>query len=706
MGPNIAPPPGVMNDAELRQRAEAMAQEQAVASREQAAIRSPEAVDRLLHELRVHQIELELQNEELRRAQSELEVVRARYFDLYDLAPVGYITVSSQGLILEANLAAAKMLGTTRGALKGKPIHQRILKEDQDSFYLERKRLLETDNLQRVWELRMVREGGESFWVRLEASTEREPDGTQALRVVMSDINDRKRANDELRKLSRAVEQSPTVIVITDRAGNIEYANPQFERVTGYTRAEAVGRNPRILKSGSMPAETYADLWNVISKGGEWHGELCNRRKNGELFWESAAISGLKNDAGEVTHYVAVKTDITGRRRAEAERAELEAQLQQAQRMESVGRLAGGVAHDFNNMLGVILAHAELAMEAVDPKAQVHDDLEEIRKAATRSADLTRQLLAFARRQTVAPRVFDLNETVASMLKMLRRLIGENIELQWVPGAELWPVRLDPSQLDQILANLCVNAGDAIGTVGQVTIASENVTLDRHYCAARPGLEPGEYVQIVVSDDGSGMDAETLAHVFEPFFTTKEIGKGTGLGLATVYGIVKQNQGFISVASKLGKGSTITICLPRHVGSADLLDRSNTSHSVRGHETILLVEDEPAVLRVTKRMLEGLGYHVLAAGTPSEAMLWASEKRDIHLVLTDVLMPKMNGRDLVKNLLTVLPNLKPVFMSGYTADVIALHGTLGDGVDFIQKPFSRRDLAAKIREVLDAEPSH
>ena len=397
-----------------------------------------------------------------------------------------------------------------------------------------------------------------------------------------------------------------------------------------------------------------------------------------------------------------VAHDITDRKRAEEEKEKLQAQLLQVQKMESVGRLAGGVAHDFNNMLSVILGHAEMALEKADPSQPLHADLEEIRKAAVRSADLTRQLLAFARKQTVVPRDLDLNETIAGMLKMLRRLIGEGIELTWQPGADLWPIRMDPSQIDQILANLCINARDAISGFGMVGIRTENRVFDEPYCTAHPGFVPGEYVLLTVSDNGCGMEEETLACIFEPFFTTKELGKGTGLGLATVYGIVRQNNGFINVYSEPGRGTTFQVCLPRQAAMPEkLTERGAEGPAAQGHQTILLVEDEPAILSMTRMMLEHLGFTVLAAGSPSEALRLAERHPgQIHLLMTDVIMPEMNGRDLARNLLQLYPGLNRLFMSGYSADVIAPHGVLDEGVHFLQKPFSMQDLAARVREAL------
>jgi PAS domain S-box-containing protein len=429
-------------------------------------------------------------------------------------------------------------------------------------------------------------------------------------------------------------------------------------------------------------------------------------RKDGAIFYADITSSPVTIVGKHCL--VGIFRDITARKKAEEEKAKLQDQLLQSQKMESVGRLAGGVAHDFNNMLGVILGHAEMALEKVDPAQSLHANLQEIRKAAVRSSDLTRQLLAFARKQTVSPKVLDMNGTVSGMLIMLQRLIGEDIHLAWLPGVNLWPIKIDPSQIDQVLANLCVNARDAITGVGKVTIETGNVSFDEAYCADHAGFVPGEYVLLAVSDDGCGMDNGVLSKLFEPFFTTKEVGKGTGLGLATIYGIVKQNNGFINVYSEPDQGTTFRIYLPRHIGKTEQVQTEGLQEPfMRGQEIVLVVEDEPALLDLSKLILEKQGYRVLTAGTPGEAIRLAEEYAgEIHLLITDVVMPEMNGRDLAKKILSLCPNLKRLFMSGYTSNVIAHHGVLDEGVHFIQKPFSRKDLAAKVREALDQEKAN
>ncbi len=435
------------------------------------------------------------------------------------------------------------------------------------------------------------------------------------------------------------------------------------------------------------------------------HETQVQTRAGNTLYYACTASVALRDDEGRPAAVIEISRDITERKQAEEEQEKLRVQLTQAQKMESVGRLAGGVAHDFNNMLGVILGHTEMALEQVDPSQPLHADLTEIRAAAKRSEDLTRQLLAFARKQIITPRVLDLNETVGGMLKMLRRLIGEDIDFAWMPGAEVWPVKVDPSQIDQIFVNLCINVRDAIEGVGKATIETGNATFDEAYCAGHLGFVPGEYVLLAVSDDGRGMDKETQDRLFEPFFTTKEMSNGTGMGLATVYGIVKQNSGFINVYSEPGQGTTLKIYLPRHAAKAtEMQEDCPAEPAKRGYETILLVEDETAILMMVTRMLELLGYTVLAASTPGEAIrLTEAHPGEIRLLLTDVVMPEMNGRDLANNLLSLDPNLKRLFMSGYPAHMIVPHGVLDEGVWFLHKPFTMQDLAAKVRVALDSE---
>jgi PAS domain S-box-containing protein len=453
-------------------------------------------------------------------------------------------------------------------------------------------------------------------------------------------------------------------IAIHDK-GLILECNKGLTEITGYGYDELIGMDGLSLISDDTRDKVIQNIEACYEKP----YEVMGIRKSGELY--PLRLEARNIPYKEKNVRVVEFRDISENKRAEKEKEELEGKLRQAQKMEAVGRLAGGVAHDFNNMLSVIIGHASLALEDVDPSQPIYERLEEIRKAGERSANLTRQLLAFARKQTVSPKVLDLNQTVGSMSNMLERLVGEDIDLLWLPDENLWPVKVDPSQIDQILANLCVNARDAIADVGKVTIETGNVVFDEAYCIEHPGFNPGEYVLMAVSDNGCGMKAEILENIFEPFFTTKGPEKGTGLGLATVYGVVKQNDGFVNVYSEPGQGTTFKTFFPRYKAKADLLSKDEKNIPTElGHETILLVEDEIAILRLTTQMLEKLGYKVVAARTPGEAIHLAQEHTgEIHLLVTDVVMPEMNGRDLAKNILSIYPNLKRLFMSGYTANV-------------------------------------
>lgn len=520
------------------------------------------------------------------------------------------------------------------------------------------------------------------------------------LTAVYLDITDRRQTEEALRFTQFAIDHMADAAFWMTSDGRFFYVNQAACRALGYSHDELVGMTVADIDP-EIPLESRSDHWNELREKRQLVFQTTHRGKDGRIFPVEIHANFIEVDGRE--YNCAFARDITERKRVKEEREKLQVQLNQAQKMESVGRLAGGVAHDFNNMLGAILGSAELGMMKVSPTDPAYETLKDIQKAAQRSVDLTRQLLAFARKQTVAPKVLDLNETLEGMLKMLRRLIGEDIELAWLPGKDLGRVRMDPSQIEQLLANLCVNARDAIHDTGKITVETGAVTFDETDCAAHVGLVPGEYVRLTVSDTGCGMNAETLSHLFEPFFTTKEVGKGTGLGLATVYGIVKQNKGFTNVYSEPGQGTTFKIYLPRYATETGRTAKMDANQpAVRGHETILLVEDEPMILDITKTMLERQGYTVQAAATPGEAIRLAREHAgEIHLLMTDVIMPEMNGRDLAKNLLSLYPNLKRLFMSGYTADVIAHHGVLDEGVQFIQKPFSVQTLAVKIREVLD-----
>jgi PAS domain S-box-containing protein len=631
---------------------------------------------------------------EKEKAGEWLQESEKRYRRLFESARDGILILDAEtGKVVDVNPFLLQLLGYSYDEMCGQHIWEigvfKDIAASKDAFNtLQKKEYI------RYEDLPLETRNGKPIAVEF-VSNVYLVDQSKVIQCNIRDITARKQADAERKQFQAAIEQAGDAIVVTNDQGIIQFVNPAFERSTGYSREEAVGQNPRFLQSGQQDDLFYRNLWDTISSGKIWAGQMVNKRKDGNLYTEESTISPIRDDGGRIINYVAVKRDIT-------EHLRLTAQFHQAQKMEAVGLLAGGVAHDYNNMLGVILGYTEMAMDKIAPDELLYADLQEIYKAAIRSTDITRQLLAFARKQTINPVVLDLNQTVQSMLKMLRRLIGEDINLSWLPEAGLYPIKMDPTQIDQLLANLCVNARDAIANVGTVIIETKNVVFDETYCAHNLGYVSGKYVLLAISDDGCGMDHEALNHLFEPFFTTKEMGKGTGLGLSTVYGIVKQNSGFINAYSEPGRGTTFKIYLPWHMGKAienqvELVLEIPLSQG----ETVLVVEDEPSLLKMDKRILEKLGYKVLAAGKPNEALDLAKEHaNEIHLLITDVVMPEMNGRELAERLQPLCPGMKILFMSGYTATVISHRGVLDEGVNFIQKPFSMKDLAVKIRNAL------
>lgn len=492
------------------------------------------------------------------------------------------------------------------------------------------------------------------------------------------------------------LERSPIYVFFKDENLRALYLSRNYEQMLGRPMNELLGKSMFDMFPGELAAAMVEDDRRILAAGKvvELSEELDGRT------YTTTKFPIIR--PGKPRLLAGFTVDITERRQADQERWRLQSQLAQAQKMESVGQLAGGVAHDFNNMLSVIIGTAELALEKVRPGDPLQADLTEIRKAAGRSADITRQLLAFARQQAIEPRLLDLKETVGGMMKMLRRVIGEDIELNWTPGAAALPVLMDPSQIDQILANLCVNARDAIRGAGRITVEADKVDIDEAYCIRHVGFTPGPFICLSVSDNGCGMEPDTLASIFEPFFTTKGLGYGTGLGLSTVYGIVKQNGGFLNVYSEPGVGTTFRIYLPRHPEAPpSAADEAPEPIAARGGETVMVVEDDPAILELVNRILGKLGYVVLCAQGPREALdMGRRHAGPIDLLLTDIIMPGMNGRELTELLRAERPGLGVLYMSGYTANVIAHSGVIENGVNFMAKPFTISDLATRVREAL------
>ena len=525
---------------------------------------------------------------------------------------------------------------------------------------------------------------------------------TKYLLGISEDITERKLAETKIRQLSSTVEAATVSVGISALDGTFTYVNNTLCDTFGYERDELIGQSVTMLDVDESLAPV---IFESLMRDRKWSGEVLQRRKDGTIFPALLSLFMALDEKKELQSVVAFVNDITERKRADEEKEKLQAQLQQAQKMESVGRLAGGVAHDFNNLLQGILGFSEIMQSKIDPNDPLSHYVTEIIKASESAVGLTKQLLAFSRKQIISPKVIDLNGVVAHSKKMLSRLIGEDIDLVFVPADGLWNTKVDPSQIDQILINLAVNSRDAMPDGGKLTIETANATFDEEYCGTHQGVVPGEFVMLAMSDTGSGMGKEVQDKIFEPFFTTKEKGKGTGLGLSMVYGIVKQHGGFIFVYSEPGEGTTFKLYLPRVEAKLDPAEVLTVQKSLTGTETVLLVEDQEMVRRLAKDILKHNGYRVLEAANGGEAYLkFEKYEDDIHLLLTDVVMPNMNGQELYERLVRMKPGLKVVYMSGYTDNAIAHRGVLDPGMFFIPKPFKAVELLQKVREALNAPP--
>lgn len=555
---------------------------------------------------------------------------------------------------------------------------------------------LSADRLSRWHEAYRVRfPDGHTLWVEGTATPERLEDGGTLWHGYIQDITERKRAEAAVRIRDAALEAAATAILITDCEGVIEWANPAFTELTGYGLDEALGRTPwDLMRSGVHGDEFYEDLWTTVRAGKPWAGEIVNHRKDGTSYPEALSINPVRDIDGEVSHYVAFKRDLT------EERAQ-QAQLLQSQKMESVGRLAGGIAHDFNNILTVICGTTELALGSTAAGHPLRGDLEDVHDAGRRASALTRQLLAFSRQQVLTPETFEVNGVVSDLSKMLRRLIGEDVVLVLDLAEDAPVVKADVHQLEQVIVNLVVNARDAMPLGGRLTLATRALSVTG---ATRDGPPPGDYARLTVRDTGTGIPADVRPRIFDPFFTTKAVGKGTGLGLATAYGIVRQSGGTITVETEEGRGTAFHVFLPLVGTDGKTRTPANGVHAepTSRRKTILLVDDENTLRKVTARMLERVGYHVLAASGGDEAIELAERHAGaIDLLLSDIVMPGMTGPELLDALRRQDPDLRALFTSGYPGEAVPEFGFRNSSVPFIAKPYSLADLTAEVRKILD-----
>lgn len=638
---------------------------------------------------------------ERKQAQDAHEQTRRQMQLILDAAGEGVNGVDMNGRITFVNPAAAQMVGWTQEELLGQHQHSLMHHTKGDGTPNSEERCAmaaacrEGRPHQGSDEL-FWRKDGSSFYVEYNCSPIREAGELVGAVVIFKDTTERRQAEEQLSKLSQAVMQSPVSIVITDPSGNIEFVNPRFSQVSGFAAEEVIGKNPRLLQSGKTSPELYQNLWDTISSGRVWTGELYNRRKDGATHWEHATISPIRNGTGAISHYMAFMESI-------AERKRLEEQLRQAQKMEAIGQLAGGVAHDFNNILTVIMGFGQLLQHSLPDGDPMLENMEQILDAADRATHLTRSLLAFSRKQVMLLQQIELNELTRKHAKFLTRIIGEDVTLKSSFSEEPLLVMADGGQLEQVLMNLATNARDAMPGGGELAIKTESVQLDKEFHRQHGYGMPGHYALITVTDTGTGMDAETQQKIFEPFFTTKLPGRGTGLGLSIVYGIVKQHGGYVTIFSQRGFGTTFSIYLPLIAAQTAKKDKAPAYFPEGGTETILVVEDDPPVGRLVESVLKRYGYKVILASSGDEALeLYETKCREIDLAMLDVIMPRMNGKQLCEQLRQRSPQLKVLFLSGYTADLIQDKGILMDGVDIVKKPAKPLELARKVRELLDS----
>ncbi len=629
-------------------------------------------------------------------AEETLRESEQRFRKLYLQSPAPYQSLDAEGNLLDVNYAWLEALGYDRHEVVGKWFGE-FLVGDAAALFPERFRQLMTRGASHGVEYEMKRKDGTTITVSFESRVARNDKGEfLQTHCVFTNVTEVRRAEVERERLASAIEQAAEVVVITDAGGTIRYVNPAFERITGYLPEEAIGKTPRILKSGEQDSKFYERLWDTIKGGDIWSGQFINRRKDGQLYHEDATISPVRDSSGKIVNFVAVKRDIS-------EHLELSKQLYQAQKMEAVGTLAGGVAHDFNNILQISLGYCELILVDEELPVRYRADLLKIHASVKRGADLVRRLLMFSRKTEIKPRPLNLNRRITELRKMLERTIPKMIDIQLILGENLFIINADPIQIDHVLMNLAVNARDAMPEGGILTVESANVVLDEEYARTHVEANPGNYVLLKVTDTGTGIDESTLEHIFEPFYTTKAAGEGTGLGLSMVHGIVRRHGGYIRCYSEPGKWTTFKIYLPALSSDEDIEVVPVGPMPSGGSETILLVDDEEDIRDVGSRILAKAGYEVITASNGREALeVYERRGSEIALVLLDLIMPQMGGKQCLEGLLRLNPSAK-VVIAGGNSDNGPAEDPLGMGAEaFVIKPYDIRQVMEVVRKVLDA----
>jgi two-component system cell cycle sensor histidine kinase/response regulator CckA len=634
---------------------------------------------------------------------TEAKSATRRLNRMFELSADMIFTAGFDGFFKEINPAVEKITGFSREELLSKPFMS-FTHPDEGMIVFEAMRVtLKTGSMQ-GFEARALCKDGSYRWLQINSVSVPEE---RLFYMVARDVTSRKQTEETVTLLSTAVEQSKESIIITDAVldmpgPKIIFVNPAFTKMTGYTAKEAIGNTPRILQGPRTDRQLLDRLRRELGKGDFFEGESINYRKGGEAFELEWQVAPIRGKDGAVTHFVAIQHDVT-------EKNQMEARLFQAQKMETVGKLAGGVAHEFNSILTAIIGQSELLLSELPGDSVLGNSAREIRLAADRAAALTRQLLAYGRKQILQPEVLDLNRVLLDMIGTLQHLMGRDVDVRFVPTPSLHHVKIDPGQMDQVIVSIAMNTADAMPNGGRFTLETANILLDEEQVRAYPGLKPGGYVMLAMSDTGMGMTDEVKARAFEPFFSTKETGEGTGLGLATCYGIIKQSDGHISLYSEVARGTTLKIYLPQIETTAPTTNRLPKSPELpHGTETILLAEDDPSLLEMAANLLRRLGYTVLTARDGVEAMT-LKHKRDvghIDLLLTDIVMPHMSGKELSDRIRALYPHTKILFTSAYTENAVVHQGVLDEGIVLLQKPFTPSTLASKVREVLDQSPRH